>query len=65
MSGESITLTPNHYDKLGVIHCGVLRDYTVVCAGDLHPLADGEEYCFERVGVTARRNGDEVTFTRH
>ena len=56
MSAESITLTPNHYDKLGVIHCGVLRDFTVVCAGDLRTLADGEEHTF----VRARRGDGEA-----
>ena len=64
MSAESITLKPHSYDKLGILHCGVLEDYTAVCAGDLHKLADGESFTFERVGVTVKRSGDEFVFTK-
>jgi len=64
MSAESITLKPHSYDKLGILHCGVLEDYTAVCAGDLHKLEDGESFVFERVGVSVKRNGDEFVFTR-
>ncbi len=61
---ESITLTPNTYDTLGIVHCGVLRDLTASCAGDLHKLEDGEEYTFKRARVTVKRNGEEFTFTK-
>jgi len=61
---ESITLTPNTYGKLGIIHCGVLHDLTASCAGDLHKLDDGEKYTFERARVTVSRNGEEFTFTK-
>ncbi len=64
MSEQSISLTPGSYDKLGVIHCGVISDFTVACAGDLHQLQDGEEYTFKRTQVTVKRNGDEVVFTK-
>ncbi len=61
---DSITLKANSYDKLGSVHCGVLRDLTASCAGDLHKLEDGEEYTFERARVTVKRSGEEFTFTK-
>ncbi len=64
MTAESLTLKPHSYDKLGAIHCGVLEDYTAVCAGDLHKLDDGESWTFERARVTVRRDGEEFVFTR-
>ncbi len=64
MSAESITLTPHSYDKLGILHCGVLKDKTAVCAGDLHKLEDGESYTFPRTGVTVKRSGDEFVFSK-
>ncbi len=64
MSAESITLAPHSYDKLGILHCGVLEDYTAVCAGDIYKLGDGEEHTFERTGVTVKRKGDDFVFTK-
>ena len=64
MSAESITLTPHHYDKLGIIHCGVLEDETAVCAGELHKLGDGESYTFARTGVTVERKGSDFVFSK-
>ncbi|HEB67262.1 MAG TPA: hypothetical protein ENI93_04880 [Gammaproteobacteria bacterium] len=64
MSAESLTLKPHSYDKLGILHCGVLEDYTAVCAGELHKLEDGESFTFERAGVTVKRSGDEFVFTK-
>ena len=64
MSAESLTLKPHSYDKLGILHCGVLEDYTAVCAGELHKLDDGESFTFERAGVTVKRNGDEFVYTK-
>ena len=61
---ESVTLELHKYDKLGVMHIGVTEDGTAVVAGDLKKLDDGDEYTFERTGVTVKRNGDEFTFTR-
>ena len=61
---ESVTIKEGQYDKLGITHCGVIRGFKVNCAGELKMLDDGEEYFFERPGVTAKRNGDEVTFSK-
>ncbi len=62
---DILTLKPGEYGKLGIIHCGVIGDFTVACAGDLQPMtADGDEYEFTRAGVKAVRKGDEVTFSR-
>ena len=64
MSGP-LTLTEGQYGKLGVIQCGVIRGFKVHCS--IEPLAtldDGEEHLFERVGVKAKRAGDEVIFSK-
>jgi hypothetical protein len=64
MPEETITLTPHTYDKLGVIHCGVTYEGFIAVAGDPRNIADGEEILFERVGVKARRQGEQYIFTR-
>ncbi len=61
---ETVTVTPHKYDRLGVIHVGVLQDYTAVVAGDVHKLEDGESWTFERTGVTVTRKGDEFEFSK-
>ena len=63
-SAESITLTPTHHDKLGILHCGVTREGFIVVAGDPRDIADGESIFFERTGVTAKRHGSEYIFSR-
>jgi len=62
---DSLTLKEGQYDKLGVIQCGVIRGFKVHCA--IEPLAtldDGDEHVFQRVGVKAKRMGDEVIFSK-
>ena len=62
---DSITLTPAHHEKLGLLHCGVTREGFIAVAGETADIADGEEIEFERSHITARRNGSEYVFTRH
>jgi hypothetical protein len=64
MAETSITLTPHHYDKIGVVHCGVAHEGRVAVAGDVAHLADGEEHYFPRADITVRRQGSEYIFTR-
>ncbi len=64
MAEASITLTPHHYDKIGVVHCGVAHEGRVSVAGDVANLADGEEHFFPRTGIRVKRQGDEYIFTR-
>jgi len=66
MSGNTATLTlaPARHDKLGVIHCGVTREGFIAVGGDPRNIDDGQEILFERVGIKARRQGSEYTFTR-
>lgn len=64
MSGESVTLTPKHYDKLGVLHVGVTREGFVTVAGDVADIEDGQEVTFERTGVKVRRSGSEYEFAK-
>lgn len=61
---DTLTLSPRHYDKLGLIHCGVTREGFIAVAGDPRDIADGEEIIFEKVGVKAKRNGSEYIFTK-
>jgi hypothetical protein len=61
---ETLTLAPTKHDKLGVIHCGVTREGFIVVGGDPRDIDDGEEILFERVGIKARQQGSEYTFTR-
>ena len=63
-STETLTLGPAKHDKLGVIHCGVTREGFIAVGGDPRNIDDGEEILFERVGVKARRQGSEYTFTK-
>ena len=64
MSEETLTLSPHQYGKLGILHCGVTREGFIAVAGDPRDIADGEEIVFERVGVKARRDGSQYTFSR-
>ena len=66
MSGNTATLTlaPARHDKLGVVHCGVTREGFIAVGGDPRNIDDGQEILFERVGIKARRQRSEYTFTR-
>jgi len=61
---ETLTLGPAKHDKLGIIHCGVTREGFIAVGGDPRNIEDGQEILFERVGIKARRQGSEYTFTR-
>jgi hypothetical protein len=66
MTNETATLslTPHHHDKLGIVHCGVTREGFIVVGGDPRDIADGQEIIFERARIKARRDGNKYTFTR-
>lgn len=61
---ETLTLAPAKHDKLGIIHCGVTREGFIAVGGEPRNIEDGQEIQFERVGIRARRQGSEYTFTR-
>ena len=61
---ESLTLNPPHYDKLGIVHCGVIREGTVTCGGDIVQLEDGDEYRFDRNGILVKRTGSDYSFDK-
>jgi hypothetical protein len=61
---ETLTLGPAKHDKLGIIHCGVTREGFIAVGGDPRDIDDGEEILFEHVGIKARRQGSEYTFTK-
>jgi hypothetical protein len=64
MSDNTVTLSPPKYDKIGNVHCGVIREGFVSCAGDVASLEDGGEAKFERVGIVVNRQGNEYVFTK-
>jgi hypothetical protein len=61
---ESLTLNPPRYDKLGVVHCGVIREGAVTCGGDIVLLEDGAEHHFERLRIRVKRSGSDYTFEK-
>lgn len=61
---ETLTLTPRHHDKIGIIHCGVTRDGFIVVGGQPRNLEDNEAFTFDRHHITAERHGNKYTFTR-
>jgi hypothetical protein len=64
MTEETLTLAPRTHSKLGLILCGVTREGFIAVCGEPRNIADGEEILFERVGIKAKRTGNEYTFTR-
>ena len=65
MSTENtLTLGPGQHDKLGILHCGVTREGFIAVAGDPRNIADGEEIVFDKVKVSAKREGNSYIFTR-
>ncbi|MDT8283475.1 MAG: hypothetical protein RQ982_11800 [Gammaproteobacteria bacterium] len=63
-SDNSITLTVPQQSKLGVYHCEVTRSGFIAVAGEPRDIADGESIVFQRSGITAKRAGDQYTFSR-
>ncbi len=61
---ETLTLTPHHNGKLGVVHVAVTEDHTLYVGGERTRVEDGEEKVLERTGITVRRNGDEYVFSK-
>jgi len=64
MSENAVTIGPKTYDKIGVVHVGVVRDGLITCAGDVANIEDGQEMNMERGGVRVSRKGDEYTFSK-
>ena len=62
-TNETLTLAPTKHDKLGLIHCGVTREGFIAVGGEPRDIKDGQEILFDRVGITASRQGSEYTFT--
>ncbi len=62
---ESIEVKEGYYDKLGNIHCGVVKGFKINCGPEqLKELEDGSSHTFDLTGITAKRSGDEVTFSQ-
>jgi hypothetical protein len=63
-SDQPITLAPRTHGKVGIYHCDVIREGFVAVGGDTQDLGEGESFLFERCGITAKRSGEEYTFSR-
>lgn len=61
---ESISLEPRKYDKIGIIHCGVVREGRITVAGRVADIADGQELEMPVGGIKVSRKGEEYTFTK-
>lgn len=61
---EPLTLNPPHYDKIGVVHCGVIREGAVTCGGDIALLEDGAEHTFARTHIRVKRSGSDYAFEK-
>jgi len=61
---DSLALSARHYDKLGALHCGVIREGRITVAGEIADIADGEEVVMRRGNVKVVRKGDEYTFAK-
>lgn len=62
---EPVEVKEGYYGKLGNIHCGVVKGFKINCGPEqLKVLEDGSEHLFEITGVTAKRKGDEVSFSQ-
>jgi hypothetical protein len=61
---ESVTVNEGTYDKLGIVHCGVIKGFKVTCGPEMKVLHNGDEHLFEMTGITAKREGESVTFSK-
>lgn len=62
---EIVEVKEGYYEKLGAIHCGVIRGYKINCGPQqLKTLKDGESHTFDMTGVIATRQGDLVIFSK-
>jgi len=61
---QTVTLARQESAKLGAAHVAVIEDESVVVAGEMRKLADGESHFFQRSRIEARRKGDQWTFTK-
>lgn len=58
-----VEVKEGYYEKLGVVHCGVIRGYKISCGPQyLKVLNDGDSHTFDITGISASRNGEVVTF---
>lgn len=59
-----MTLGPRSYDKMGIVHCGVIREGRITVAGEIADIDDGEEKALYGGKIKVQRTGEEYTFTR-
>ena len=57
-------LTVPQQSKLGVLHCEATRSGFIAVADEPRDIADGETIVFDRSGITAKRVGEQYTFSR-
>lgn len=64
-AAENVEVKEGYYEKLGVIHCGVIKGFKISCGPQhLKVLEDGDSHIFDITGINAKRQGDIVTFSK-
>ena len=64
-TAEVVEVKEGYYAKLGNIHCGVIKGFKISCGPEqLKNLKDGSKHTFQSSGITVKRKGDEVTFSK-
>ena len=64
-AAEKVEVKEGYYEKLGVIHCGVIKGYKISCGPEhLKILNDGDSHTFEMTGINVERKDDLVIFSK-
>ena len=64
-STETVDVKEGYYEKLGAVHCGVIKGYKINCGPQqLKSLNDGDSHTFDVTGISAKRLGEIVTFSK-
>jgi hypothetical protein len=61
---NTVTLSRQSSAKLGAAHVAVTEDGSVVVAGEMRRLADGERHRFDRSGIVVQRHGESWEFAK-
>ena len=62
---ENVEVNEGYYEKLGEIHCGVIKGYKISCGPEqLKLLNDGDTHTFNITGIKVTRNADVVIFSK-
>jgi len=64
-AADKVEVAEGYYEKLGTIHCGVIKGFKINCGPQqIATLNDGESHVFDMTGIKAERTGDLVSFCK-